>query len=73
MVRRMNKAKSDNQPLEEMSKKLDQVIALLAIQGKEQNLQIKILYSLGFDSSAIGRVMGLSGSAVRKRKFRGLK
>ncbi|MGA2220673.1 MAG: hypothetical protein ABSH21_02660 [Verrucomicrobiia bacterium] len=69
----MSKAKSDNELLEEIGGKLDLVIALLAIQGKEQGAQIKILYSLGFDSNTIGRLVGMSGTAVRVRKFRGRK
>ena len=62
--------KSERDLLADISAKLDRVAALIAIQGKEQDEQISVLTSLGFDSKAIGLFVGISGDAVRKRRTR---
>jgi hypothetical protein len=54
--------------LSELSEKLDQIIALLAIQGRSPDEQIRMLYEFGYDSTFIGRVLGRDPSAVRHAK-----
>ncbi len=49
----------------EISQKLDRVIAVLAVQGKDREKQIDILSAVGCDSAFIGNVVGLTASAVR--------
>ena len=56
--------------LAEISAKLDRLMGVMPIQGKDQNAQVNTLYALGFDSKTIGALVGLSDSAVRVRKFR---
>jgi len=51
--------------LQEISKKLDRVVAVLAVQGKERDKQIEILLAAGCDSAFVGTVVGLTGGAVR--------
>ncbi len=64
------KKKSDNELLQEISEKLDKVVAVLAIQDKNLNVDSKIviLKNAGLESKDIGPFVGLSGSAVRDRK-----
>jgi hypothetical protein len=52
----------------EILEKLDTIIGLLAIQGKEKEEQIGILYSLGFNSIKISKLMGIPDSTIRKYK-----
>jgi hypothetical protein len=52
--------------LEEISTKLDRVVAVLAAQDKPRNTQMDILTAAGFDSGFIGTVVGLHPGAVRK-------
>ena len=56
--------------LAEISAKLDRLMGVIAIQGKDQATQVNTLYALGFDSKTIGALVSLSDSAVRSRKFR---
>lgn len=49
----------------EITKKLDTIIALLAIQNKERDEQVKILRSLGFSSREIEKITGIPSSTVR--------
>lgn len=58
----------DEAQYKEVIRRLDQVIGLLAIQGKQPNEQIQVLYSLGFESPFIGAVTGLSPDTVRWHK-----
>jgi hypothetical protein len=51
---------------EELHKKLDMIIGLLAIQNKERDQQITILNSLGFSSITIGKLLAIDDSTVRK-------
>jgi hypothetical protein len=48
--------KTEKQILEEINEKLDKLIALNAIQGKNKQEQIKILSSLGFTNVEISRL-----------------
>ena len=65
----MSNHKTDNELLNEINDKLNQVIGLLSIQGKPEAEQIRILDALGFESNKIGMFLGISGVAVRKRKM----
>lgn len=56
--------------LQEISGKLDRVIAVLAAQGKEKSKQVEILSAAGCDSNLIGVVVGITGGAVRKLQSR---
>lgn len=57
--------RSEQELLGEISAKLDKVIAVLAVQGKERDHQIEALAAAGFDSAFIGRLVGLTPGAVR--------
>ena len=57
--------RSERELLGEISAKLDQVIAVLAVQGKERDQQIEALAAAGFDSAFIGRLVGMTPGAVR--------
>lgn len=57
--------KSERDLLADISAKLDRVAALIAIQGKEQDVQIRILSKLGIPSSAIGVLMDRSAGTIR--------
>jgi hypothetical protein len=61
------KEKTERDLLSEVSEKLDKVIALLAINGKEQDEQIAILRSFGHDWTFIGTIIGLKPDAARMR------
>ena len=62
------KSKTELEVLAEISDKLDRLIAVTAIQGRDEEDQIRILYELGYDSFKIGPLVGLSPDVVRKRK-----
>lgn len=57
--------RSERELLAEISAKLDRVIAVLAVQGKEKDQQIEALAAAGFDSAFIGRLVGITPGAVR--------
>ena len=61
------KGKTEHDLLSEMNEKLDTLIGLLAINGKEENDQIKVLRELGHDWNFIGLLTGLNPDAARKR------
>ena len=65
----MNKKKTVEELLEEISGKLDKLTGLLVIQGKEENQQIKILTTFGFNSNEIGNLLGLPAGTVRRRNL----
>ncbi len=56
--------KREKQILEDISEKLDKLIALTAIQGKTKVDQIKILASLGFTNVEISKLMGIPKGTV---------
>jgi hypothetical protein len=68
MARTPSGARPEAELLAELGTKLDQIIALLAIQGKNPDDQIRILYDFGYDSTFIGRILGRDPSAVRHAK-----
>ncbi len=53
--------------LKEISKKLDVLIAMFAIQGKDIKSQIKILKSLGYSNVQVGKLVGMSETNVRAK------
>lgn len=69
-LRKPELASPEVQLLGEISTKLDRVIAVLAVQGKEKEKQIDILSSAGCDSNFIGVVVGMTGASVRKFQSR---
>jgi hypothetical protein len=60
--------RSERDLLADIDHKLDQLVGLMAVQGKDQDTQIAILYGLGFDSFFIGRLLGVPPPTVRKKK-----
>lgn len=66
-MKKTNK-KSERELLEEISKKLDKLIGILAIQGKNEDEQIRILKVLGFTSKQTGNLVGIEESTIRHRK-----
>lgn len=63
----LTKEKSEHDLLSEMNEKLDTLIGLLAINGKDENRQIEILRGLGHDWKFIGLLTGLKPSTARMR------
>lgn len=66
----MTKEKSEKELLEEISKKLDKIIAILAIQGKDEDDQIRILKRLGFMADEIGKLLGVTGRLRDKKGWK---
>jgi len=60
--------KSEKELLEGINEKLDKLIGILAIQGKNEDEQIRILKVLGFTSKQTGSLIGIEDSAIRHRK-----
>lgn len=60
--------KSEIELLEEISNKIDRLIGIIAIQGKDEDVQIRILKRLGFTSKETGDLTGLTDATVRKRQ-----
>jgi hypothetical protein len=63
----MTESKTERQLLEDISAKLDKLLGFVAIAGREQGEQIKILRGLNFEWSDIGTMVGLKADAARKR------
>ena len=51
----------------EVLKKLDTIIGLLAIQGKDTDQQIKVLRSLGFTIKQISEMTGVADGTIKTR------
>ncbi len=64
----MASQKTEVKLLNGINHKLDQLVGLNAIQGKDEAKQIQILSALGFKSIFIGQLLGISSDAVRQRK-----
>ncbi len=62
--------KSEKDLLEEISGKLDKLIAIISVSnlGSDVDAKIKFLKNLGWDSIEIGPFVNLSSSRVRERK-----
>ncbi len=65
--------RSEKDLLLEISKKLDRLIGILAIQGKDRDEKIKILVSLGFSNSEISRLIGVPKGTVDSIRAKGRK
>ena len=63
----MSEPKTERQLLADISARLDKVVGFLAIAGRDQNDQIKILRGLDFDWNDIGAMVGLKADAARMR------
>jgi hypothetical protein len=59
-----NKTKSELDLLIEIDDKLNTLIAVIAIQGKERDEQIKILASSGLSNSYISSLLGIPKGTV---------
>lgn len=66
----MENESSNQEILSEISHKLDRIIAMLAVQGKELDDQIKTLKNLGMDWKLIGDMTGMSVGAAKMRYSR---
>ena len=53
--------KSSEKLLSEINQKLDKIIGILAIQGKDEDTQIRILKKIGFEAVEIGNLLGIQG------------
>ena len=60
--------------LADMNAKLDDLIALIIVQGKEKEDQVKIMVDRGYSNSQIGSLLGLPKGTVdgiRAKRKRG--
>lgn len=62
-----NNQKSSEDLLLDISKKLDKMLGLLATHGRDVTTQITILHDLDWEWDEIGKYVGMSGNAARKR------
>lgn len=62
--------KSTEELLDEISKKLDKLMVVTAAQGKNVNIQIKILRSFDWEWDDIGKIVGMTADAARMRHTR---
>jgi hypothetical protein len=51
---------------DEILNKLDTIIGLLAVQGKEKEEQIHILHDLSFTSKDISKITGIPEGTIRR-------
>lgn len=65
--------KSERELLEEINRKLEDLVSLIAIQGKDTDTQIKILIKRKYKPREIASFIGLTPNAVRLRKFKKLR
>ena len=56
--------------LVDIGQKLDKLIALAAIQGKEEERQLSILNAMKFTDKEVSILMGISVGALKMRKHR---
>ena len=64
------KEKTEKEYLKEISEKMDKIIAMIAINGKDTDIQIDILRNLKLEWDEIGAITGLTSEAARKRHSR---
>ena len=60
----IKKPKSDNELLIEINSKLNTLVALRAIQGKERDDKIKILSGLEFTNVEISKLLGIPKGTI---------
>lgn len=53
--------------LNRIDQKLDRILGVLLVSGKDTDTQIKVLRSLGYDWPFIGAATGLKADAARMR------
>lgn len=56
--------RSERELLEEISKKLSELIAINGISGKEKDEQIKYLVNFGFSNAEIAKIIGIPKGTV---------
>lgn len=61
---------SDTIILKEISKKLDWLIALYSIQGKDPDTQVRILRSLNFTFAEVSKLTGIPDGTLKSRNSR---
>jgi hypothetical protein len=66
----MSRQRSDLEIFESMDRKLDKIVGLLAIQGKEIDDQLRILFSLELESTVIAALVGVTPGYARTWKSR---
>lgn len=59
------KTRNERDLLESIDYKLDKLIGVAAIQGKEEKLQAKILKSLGFKYREISELTGIAEGTLK--------
>ncbi len=69
----MAKEKSEIDLLESINSKLDDLIAIMMIQGKEKEDQVRILVDNGFTSRNIGLILGIPKRTVEGIRARKIK
>ena len=62
--------KSNEVLLTEISQKLDKIIGILAIRGKDEDTQIRILKKIGFEAVEIGNLLGVQGRLRNKKAWK---
>lgn len=62
--------KTERQLLTEISEKLDNLIGIMAIQGRDKDEQVKILTSLEFSNALISKVTGIPKGTVDTTRAR---
>ena len=63
--------RTERELLQEISLKLDRLAGLLAIQGKDLVVQVRILSKLGLPSPEIGGLLNVNADYVRQLRTKG--
>lgn len=63
-------AKTELELLREIKGRLDRILGVLAVQGKDRASQVKILTGLGLSSQEIGELVGIRAESVRRMRSR---
>lgn len=61
----VEKKRNEKELLESIENKLDKLIGVTAIQGKEDKLQAKILKSLGFKYREVSELTGIAEGTLK--------
>lgn len=65
-----SKEKTEIELLAEINEKLDKMMSVMAIQGKDIDVQIEILHGFGWKWEDVGKFVGIKGDAVKMRYSR---
>lgn len=68
MTKKPEKKKTSEDWLEEISKKLDKLVAVLAISGKTPKEQVRILYRFDFSIEETMNLTDLTENIVKKER-----